>query len=137
MATAETGAEENGAGESKEKEAGEEKEVREEELHQREEEEWGYTMLVEQLLDTSKFPFCVSLNLRGTIGIDPQAMATSLEQNLTLQVLNLADCRISKDGAIKIGIALRYHPSLAQLSLNRNKIGDDAALLIVSLITGT
>ena len=135
MATAEPGAEENEGGESKEEEAGEEKEVRE--AKEKEEEEWGYTMLVEQLLDTSKFPFCVSLNLRGTIGIDPQAMAASLEQNLTLQVLNLADCRISKDGAIKIGIALRYHPSLAQLSLNRNKIGDEAALLIVSLITGT
>ena len=103
---------------------------------EQEEEAWGYTMLVEQLLDTSKFPLCVSLNLRGTSDLDCSAMAAALEQNLTLQILNLADCHVDADGALKIGCALRYHPSLAQLSLNRNKIGDEAALFIVSLVAG-
>ena len=66
---------------------------------------------------------------------DVSALARALEENLTLKHLNLADCNLTS--GIEIGRALRYHPSLVQLSLNRNPIGDEGALEIVSLLTGT
>ena len=104
-----------------------------EEAADEEEVPWDFPSLTNTLLDMAKFPLLVTLSLRGTKVGDAYALARALEENLTLKHLNLADCNLS---TAEIGRALRYHPSLVQLSLNRNSIGDEGALEMVSLLTG-
>ena len=66
--------------------------------------------------------------------VDSLASVLKDHSKCTLTELNLQDCHISSEGAVKLAAALCKNSTLKHLNLNRNPIGVEGASLMSDML---